>query len=143
MTTFGIGHTNTFNSFWYVVEAVKKHPNFDILYHEDHDAQRAIPEGFFKVSRNGFKCCAGAIDGILIWTHKPSKKDCREAGCDKGKFNCSRKKKYGLNCQAVCDVCGQILEISIQYPGCSSDYLAFKGMSIHQKLEEGILAPGL
>jgi hypothetical protein len=143
MTTFGIGHTDTFNSFWYAVEAVNKHPNFVIAYPEDHDAQRAIAEGFFKVSRAGFKCCAGAIDGILIWTHKPSKKDCREAGCDEGKFNCSRKKKYGLNCQAVCDVRGQILDISIQYPGCTSDCLAFEGMTLHQKLEEGILAPGL
>ena len=81
MTTFGIGHTNTFNSFWYVVEAVNKHPNFVISYPDDHDTQRAIAEGFFKVSRAGFKCCAGAIDGILIWTHKSSKKDYRDAGC--------------------------------------------------------------
>ena len=95
------------------------------------------------MSRAGFDCCAGAIDGILTWTHTPSKKDCREAGCDEGKFNCSRKKKYGLNCQAVCDVWGRILDISIHYPGCTSDCRAFKGMSFHQQLEDGISAPGL
>jgi hypothetical protein len=49
MTTFGIGHTDTFNSFWYIVEAENKHPNFDKAYPEDHNAQGAIAEGFFKV----------------------------------------------------------------------------------------------
>ena len=29
------------------------------------------------------------------------------------------------------------------YPGSTSDCLAFKGMSMFQKLEQGILAPGL
>ena len=42
LTTFGIGHTDTFNSFWYVVEALNKHPNFHIAYPEVHNAQRAI-----------------------------------------------------------------------------------------------------
>ncbi len=86
----------------------------------------------FKVSRHSFKCCAGAIDGILTWAHKPSKKDCREAGCDEGKFNCSRKS-------------WQILDISIQYPACTSNCLVFEGMglSLHQKQEDGILAPRL
>ena len=51
MTTFGIGHTDTFNSFWYVVEAINKHPNFVIAYPEDHDVQRAIAEGFSKCQR--------------------------------------------------------------------------------------------
>ncbi len=43
----------------------------------------------------------------------------------------------------MCDVVGQILDISIQYPGCISNCLAFEGMSLHQKLEEGILASRL
>ena len=65
-------------------------------------------------------------------------------GCDKGRFYCGRKKKYGLNCQAVCDVKGRILDISILYPGSTSDCLAFESMSLFQKLEEeGILAAGL
>jgi hypothetical protein len=51
--------------------------------------------------------------GILIWIHKPSQKDCMDNNCDEGTFHCGRKKKYGLNCQAVCDVKRQILEISI------------------------------
>ena len=41
------------------------------------------------------------------------------------------------------DVRGRILDTSIVYPGSTSDYLAFEGMSLFQKLENGILAPGL
>jgi hypothetical protein len=143
MTTYGTGHTDTINSYWYVVDAINRHPKFKIEYPKDHDQQRRIAQGFQNVSRAGFNCCAGAIDGILIWIHKPSKKDCKDVGCDTGKFRCGRKKKYGLNCQAVCDVRGRILDISIMYPGSTSDCLAFEGMSLFRDLEEGLLAPGL
>ncbi len=51
---------------------------------------------------------------------------------------------FGLvNCQAVCDVRGRILDVSIMYPGSTSDCLAFKGMSLFCDLEKGLLAPGL
>jgi DDE superfamily endonuclease len=143
MTTYCIGHTDTINSIWYVVDAINRHPRFKIVYPDNHDQQRSIAEGFAAVSAAGFKCCAGAIDGILIWIHKPSPKECESSGCDAGKFMCGRKKKYGLNCQAVCDVRGRILDISIQYPGSTSDCLAFEGMSLFHRLEEGILDPTL
>jgi hypothetical protein len=145
MTTYGIGHTDTINSCWYVVDAINRHPRFKIAYPEDHDKQRSIAQGFYNFSSAGFGCCAGAVDGILIWLHKPSPKDCVDAGCSSaGKFHCARKtKKHGLNCQAVCDIRGRILDISIIYLGSTSDCLAFEGMSIFHKLEEGILAPGL
>ena len=109
----------------------------------NHNVQHTIAEGFRQVSSANFKCCAGAIDGILIWIHKPSKRDCIRSGCDSGKFYCGRKKKFGLNCQAVSDARGRILDLSIVYPGSTSDCLAFEGMSLFQKLENGILAPGL
>jgi hypothetical protein len=143
MTTYGIGHTDTMNSCWYVVDAINKHPRFAIKYPDDHNVQRRIADGFHKVSGANFQCCAGAIVGILICIHKPSDKDCNEAGCSPGKFRCGRKKKFGLNCQAVCDVRGRFLDLSIVYPGSTSDCLAFEGMTLFQKLEAGILAPGL
>lgn len=143
MTTYGISHTDTINSIWHVVDAVNRHPNFDIAYPDDHEKQRAIAKGFQRVSKAGFDCCAGAVDGILIWTHKPSPQDCDNSGCSSGKFMCSRKKKFGLNCQAVCDVRGRVLDLSIRYPGSTSDCLAFEGMSLFQRLEAGVLAPGL
>ena len=143
MTTYGIGHTDAINSIWHVVDAVNRHPKYNIAYPDDHNKQRSIARGFQRVSKAGFDCCAGAVDGILIWTHKPSPKDCDNAGCSSGKFLCGRKKKFGLNCQAVCDVRGRILDLSIRYPGSTSDCLAFEGMSLFHRLEAGILAPGL
>jgi DDE superfamily endonuclease len=53
------------------------------------------------------------------------------------------EKRFGLNCQAVCDVDGRFLDISIMYPGSTSDCLAFEGMTLCQQLEDGLLAPGL
>ena len=50
--------------------------------------------------------------------------------------------KFGLNCQAVSNVWGRILDVSILYPGLTSDILAFEGMPLFEKLEQGILAPG-
>ena len=51
---------------------------------------------------------------------------------------------FGLNCQALCDVWCRILDMSILYPGSTSDCLAFEEvMSLFQRLEEGILAPKL
>ena len=62
--------------------------------------------------------------------------------CDKGEFCCGRK-KFGLNCQAVCDLKGQSLDILIWYPGSTYNCVAFESMSLFQKLEDGLLAPGL
>jgi hypothetical protein len=131
------------DSCWYVVDAVNRHPMFAIAYPSDHDQQRSIAEGFREVSAADFQCCAGAIDGLLVWIHKPTKQDCIDAGCSSGKFFCGRKKKFGLNCQAVSDVRGRILDLSILYPGSTSDCLAFEGMSLFQKLEDGMLTPEL
>ncbi|KAI2506747.1 nuclease [Fragilaria crotonensis] len=137
MTTYGIGHTDAIDSCWYVVDAINSHP-----YPEEHDKQQSIAEGFRQVSGAIFACCAGAIDGILIWIHKPSERDSAKSGCSSGKFMCTRKKKFGLNCQAVSDVRGRILDISIMYPRSTSDCLAFEGMNLFQKLESGMLAQG-
>jgi hypothetical protein len=92
MTTYSIGHTDTIKSVWYVVGAVNRHPRFNIVYPDNHDKQRSIARGFQNVSSAGINCCAGAVDGILIWTHKPSPKDCMEARCGPVKFLCGRKK---------------------------------------------------
>ena len=67
MTTYGIGHTDAMNRVWYVVDALNRHPRFEISYPADHAKQRSITQGFANVSAANFGCCAGAIDGILIW----------------------------------------------------------------------------
>jgi hypothetical protein len=59
------------------------------------------------------------------------------------KFLCGRKGIFGLNCQAISDVCGRILDMSIVYGGASSDCLAFEGSDIYHQLEHGLLHDNL
>ena len=79
------------------------------------------------MSTVGFDNCPGAIDGILIWIHKPSATQAADAGdvCWT-KFLCGRKGKFELNCQSVSNVCGWILDIAIPYGGSLADCIAFE-----------------
>ena len=120
MITFGIGHTDASNSIWFVVDAISDHPDFSMHFPTDHEEQHAVAAGFERVSAAGFNCCVGAIDGILIWIHRPSENDCENSKVSSGKFFCGRKHKFGLNCQAVCDARGRFLDISIVFPGCAT-----------------------
>ena len=70
MVKFGVSHTSIFESVWIIVEAVNALPVTKIEYPSDVKLQRQIAKGFCDVSKVKFDCCAGAIDGILIWTHK-------------------------------------------------------------------------
>lgn len=110
-----------------------------IEYPKSHEKQMEIAAGFQQKSGAGFDCCAGAVNGILIWIHKPAKPCCDEAGCDVSKFFCGRKHKYGLNCQAICDSDGKFLDLSILYPGSTADCLAFESMTIYKQLQDGLL----
>jgi hypothetical protein len=144
MVIFGISHTEVLSSVWIVVEAVNKHAPFFIEYPADHEKQKEIASAFYNASSAGFDSCAGAIDGILIWTQKPSEKEAAKCGLGRKKFLCGRKNKFGLNCQAVSDCRGKFLDISILYGGSSSDCLAFEASTLYNRLEYNhILAPGL
>ena len=46
----------------------------------DHDEQRKIASGLQAKSSVGFNNCAGAVDGLLIWTSKPTMKMVDDAG---------------------------------------------------------------
>jgi hypothetical protein len=52
---------------------------------------------------------------------------------------CGHKGKFGLNCLAVSDICGQILDLLIGLPGMSLDCIAFKGSGLYERLEGGLL----
>jgi hypothetical protein len=98
-----------------------------------------IAAGFEAANTPGIRNCAGAIDGVLIWMLKPSPREARKSGVDQKKFLCGRKNKFGLNCQAVSDCQGRILDISIKYGGASSDCLAFEASELHTRLENGLM----
>lgn len=142
-SVYGISHSCVHESVWFVVEAINQHKDFHFSFPESHEEQMKIAQEFKARSAANFDICAGAIDGILIWTHKPTKTDCADLHLGQRKFLCGRKNKFGLNCQAVCDARGRFLDLSICLGGASSDCLAFERSSLYKKLEDGILADGL
>lgn len=96
---FGIGITDVHKSIWMVVNAVHKCSALDITFPSDHDDQRKTAAEFQKKSRPGFDCCVGAVDGTLIWTERPSNKECKEAKCGAAEFFCGRKKNLDGTCK--------------------------------------------
>jgi DDE superfamily endonuclease len=140
----GISHTEVFRSLWTVVDAVNACPDLAFEYPKDHSEQQKIADGFKSNSRGVFGCCAGAIDGILIWLEKPSEKHCALSECGSKKFFCGRKKKFGLNMQATCDHNKKFLDIYLKHPASTSDYLSFCSSPLfHQLEEENFMKPGL
>ena len=57
------------------------------------------------------------------------------AGCGRKKFFCGCKGKFGLNCQAVSDVRGRILDLFIGLPSASSECIAFEGSDLYERFE--------
>jgi DDE superfamily endonuclease len=142
MLVFGIGRTDVGRSVWAVVEAINQCVRLDIVFPTGHAQQHAIARGFKAKLFAQFACCIGTVDGILIWIIHPSEAEARLSECDPGKFFCGRKHKFGLNCQAICDSRGRFLDISVMFPGSTSDVLAFEGTTIYEELKGGLLAPG-
>jgi len=143
-TNHGVGLDERMTSFWYVVDAIHKSKQLDINFPECHMEQQKLSEEFKRKSDIGICHCVGAIDGILIWVHKPTEADCEKMGFGPVKFFCGRKKKFGLNMQAVCDARKRFLWVDIRFPGSTSDFFAFEQSSLKKDLErDGFLYPGL
>ena len=103
----------------------------------------AIAKEFQKDSKAGFNNCVGCIDGLLIWISKQSKHECELCDCGAKKFFCSRNNKFGLNLQAVCDARERFLDVSIEHPGATSNFLAFMTSTLKRMIETpGFLFPG-
>ena len=136
---FGISYSEMMTSVWIVVDAINKCPQLKISYPGTLEEQRKIAAGFEAASEPGIRNCAGAIDGILIWMLKPSLKEAEKCGVDQKKFLCGRKHKFGLNCQAVSDCRGRILDISIKNGGSASDCVAFEASDLYKRLENGLM----
>jgi hypothetical protein len=109
MNIYGVSHTITLDSVW-CIEATNQVADF-YKYPESHFEQKEIAKGFKEKSNVDFSNCAGCVDGLLIWKHKPSEIDAQSSGVGQKKFLCCQKSKFGLNCQAISDVRGRILDI--------------------------------
>jgi hypothetical protein len=77
---YGILHTDVVDSVWHVVEAVNNYPKFAIEYPLSVEEQEEIVAEFQKASIKDFDICVGAIDGILIWTQKPTPAEAQRVG---------------------------------------------------------------
>lgn len=141
---FGINHSDVFKSVWIIVDAINRTTLMDIEYPEKHETQRQIALDFKQNSAVGFDCCAGAIDGMIVWIHRPSSVECDEMGFGPKKFYCGRKKKFALNLQGVCDAKRRFIDICVRHPGSTSDFLCFQTSSLYHKLERpSFLSEGL
>ena len=139
----GIGKTDLYRSIWAVIHATNACLSLQFCFPTTTSQCQSIASEFANRSKAGFRNCIGCIDGMLVWTEKPSKKQCLEVGVDDGKFYCGRKGKFGLNLQAVCDARCRFTYISLQHPASASDYLAFVTYSLYGQLTEGDgLPPG-
>ena len=84
----------------------------------------------------GFDNCVGCTDGILIWTNKPTEnilhnfKLTGKLFIGAKKCFCGRKKRFGLNVQAIYDDKRQFIDIETSHPASKSDYLVFVTSSI-------------
>ena len=133
-----------YESVWIVVDAINQCSDLRIRFPISHDEQHRLTVEFQKKSSAGFGCCLGAIDGLLVWTEKPTPQDCKLAQCGETKFYCGRKKKFGLNMMGTVDYAGRFIDVEIRHPGATSDYLCFETSSLKVKLiRESFLAPGL
>ena len=133
----GISVRQVYTSVWRVVDAVNK--TFKITFPESKSEQEYIATGFKLKSKAGFDGCVGCVDGMLLWTDRPTEKEAEKAGIGSKKFYCGRKKKYGLIMTGCVDHEQRFTDVDIKHPGATSDYLAFAMSNLKSRLEDGLL----
>ena len=87
-----VNDSEPLRSVWCVVDAIHITKSFNIVFPRRHAEQLLVASGFKKKSIVKFDNCAGAIDGMLIWIHKPTKSDMKRQGFGEMKCYCGRKK---------------------------------------------------
>ena len=101
MTVFGISHSVVLNSVWSVVEVINSFEEFYIEFPACHQKQTEIAAVFKDASSVDFNNCVGAIDGILIWIHKPTEIDADKAGIGRSKFFVAESTKLDLTARLL------------------------------------------
>ncbi|KAG7368275.1 DDE superfamily endonuclease [Nitzschia inconspicua] len=137
-------HVNeVYKSVWCVVDAVNAHRDFDITFPTDHNEQQKMAASFAAKSKCGFENVVAAVDGMLVWINKPSDK-IEGLGVGPGKCYCGRKKKYGLQMQAVCDANRRFVDVYVGSPGSASDFTVWLDSPLRALVETpGFLKDGL
>lgn len=142
-TVHSVHEHEVYRSVWRVVDAIHQCEALKIRFPQSHQDQAQVAAEFQRHSSADFANCVGCIDGMLVWTCKPSETT-EVMGVGSGKFFCGRKKKFGVQIQAVCDYKRRFLDVSCGHPGSASDFTMWLDCALREDLErEGFLAPGL
>lgn len=123
---------------WDVIAAIHACNDMEFSFPESHPEQLEMATGFqlFKSDADIENCCS-ALGGMILPTEPPLHENASK------KFFHERAGLWGINMQAVCDYTGRFLEIDLDSPASTSDYMAFMKSSIRRKLEQpGFLANG-
>ena len=126
---------SVFNAVWGIVDVVNNSPLLKITF-PTHEEQEEIALGFSTMSGADFDKVILALDGILIWIQKPSKREARaNGGCGDKTFLCGRKCKFGVNMQALCDHLLRFRWVDINWPGATADYMAWVTSDLYAKIK--------
>ena len=84
----GVHYNEVHTSGWEIVDAINLCPELQLGFPTDHEEQRKIAAGFQALSSVDFQGCVGNIDGMLVWTNKPSKASLEHVVVGPKKFFC-------------------------------------------------------
>ena len=136
-----VSRAEVYKTVWIVADAINESYPFSFPASDDLDGLLALERGFrSKSSRQCFKGCVGAVDGITVKIRRPR---FPTETLNPARFFCGRKKFFCLNLQAVCDFKCRFTFADIRYPGSSSDSLAFRSTSLGQCVLKDNLPNGL
>ena len=138
----GVNENEVYKSVWIVVDAIHQCEALDIKFPEDKESQEEIALGFKEKSACDFSNCAACVDGMLVWTNKPTEQH-EDLDIGPAKFYCGRKKKFGINMQGVCDHKKRFLDVVLGHPGSASDFTVWQMCSLRDRMEAGLLSQGL
>ena len=139
MLTHGISRQSVYDSIYGVVDVIHRETalsfNKDGAEFPSHREQEEIADGFAEMSGAGFKNVMMALDGMLVWTIQPSKKECDYLKIGQRCFHCYRKDKYGWLLLAGCDHQTKFRWCEINHPSSTSDYLAWTTSKVGSELK--------
>jgi hypothetical protein len=142
-TTHGVHPDEVYTSLWLLVDAIHATAALDIEFPSSHAEQQQMADDFRAKSGCGFWNCVGAVDGMLVWTCKPSEK-ADDMGIGPAKFFNGRKKKFGLQMQGTCGPNKKFLDVTCNHPGSASDFTMWLDSRLREKIEtDGFLKEGL
>jgi hypothetical protein len=143
----GVSKAAVFTAFQQVIHAITSNPNIGApKWPTTVEECDEIANGWAKLSgpsesRGLFTTVIGMLDGILISTRSPTKRETKRPD----DYRSGHKKKIGLNCQAICDSTLRFLFVSVQSPGKTNDLKAYRMSKLCDLIEglpEGYMCGG-